>query len=149
MEARTPMTRQVIVIPPELPVDRAWALLRAHRIRHLPVVSGGKLMGIVSDRDLRLHATLEGDEPTFPGKIAAEVMTAALVTCQPETSVSDVVRRMTERKVDAIPVVDLEERLIGLVTTTDLLLLLIDWDEAKLPFDWELLDHSLASAAYA
>lgn len=143
------MTRRVVVIPPELPLLRAWRILRSRRIRHLPVVSGGALLGILSDRDLRLHGTLEGEELTFPSKVAAEVMTPAPVTCQPDTSVGDVVRRMTERKIDAIPVVDHTERLVGLVTTTDLILLLIEEEEAKLPFDWELVEHTALGQAVA
>ena len=42
------MTRKVIVAPPELPLDRAWQLMRREQFRHLPVVSGGALVGIVS-----------------------------------------------------------------------------------------------------
>jgi CBS-domain-containing membrane protein len=64
--------------------------------------------------------------------------------CEPDTDVCDLVRLMTEKKIDAVPVVDGTNQLVGLVTSTDLLLLLISRDEARipLPFVFDLESHS-------
>jgi CBS domain-containing protein len=69
-----------------------------------------------------------------------------LVTCEESTDVSELVHVMTERKIDAVPVVR-GLRLVGLVTTTDLLLLLLDSEEARpLPYDFRLIDDPRAFA---
>lgn len=139
--ASEPMTRRVVVIPPELPLDAAWAIMTRERFRHLPVVREGAILGILSDRDVLVRATLgPHDEVRPPSVPAAEAMTLAPYACEPTTDVADVVRTMTERKIDAMPVVDAAGRLVGLVTSTDLMLLLVRLDEAKapLPFEWEL-----------
>jgi len=143
------MTRRVIVIPPALPLSEAWKLMKGGRFRHLPVVENGVLVGIVSDRDvLRRSRDLDSDleVPKVP---TSQIMTPAPYVCSPDTHVADLVRIMTERKIDAVPVVTTDNRLVGLVTSTDLLLLLISLDEAKvpIPFDFEL--DSVAVSAYA
>ena len=50
MRANVPMTRDVIVVPPELPLDVAWQIMVRHRIRHLPVVRARALIGILGPR---------------------------------------------------------------------------------------------------
>jgi acetoin utilization protein AcuB len=115
------MTRDVIVILPELSLKTAWAIMRRKHIRHLPVVRGGVLLGMLSDRDVLLHAT-PGDayEPVVPDKLVGEAMTPAPMVCEPSTPVTQLVRTMLERKVDAVPVM-----------SPDLLALLISSDEAR------------------
>lgn len=136
MQAATPMTRDVIVAAPELSLDAAWRIMQRRRIRHLPVVSQGVLVGILSDRDILLLSSAgpKGEVQVPPMKVG-EAMTPAPVVCDPEFPVGELARIMTERKIDALPVVSSTGALVGLVTSTDLMLLLIDWDEAKpLPF---------------
>jgi CBS domain-containing protein len=58
MDASVPMTRDVIVVPPTLSLLAAFAVMERERIRHLPVVQGGALLGILSDRDVLARATL-------------------------------------------------------------------------------------------
>jgi acetoin utilization protein AcuB len=141
MRAFTTMTRKVVVAPPRLPLDAAWRVMVERRIRHLPVVEGRRLVGMLSDRDVLLRATLDDDGRVIvPGVEVAFAMTPAPLVCAPLTSVSDLARTMIDRKIDAIPVVE-GERLVGLVTSTDLLALLVE-DETKqpLPFDFDLED---------
>lgn len=143
------MTRDVLVVPPELGLDAAWKLMDRWRIRHLPVVRAGALMGMLSDRDVLGRATVgrDGAVHIAAGLIVGEAMTPApLVTCEASTDVVELTRTMTEKKIDAIPVV-VGLRLVGLVTSTDLLRLLIERDEARrLPFDFRLVEaeHALA-----
>lgn len=145
MEASTPMTREVFVVPPELPLAAAWAIMKRERIRHLPVVQAGALLGILSDRDVLIRAELgSSNNVVVPSTPVGEAMTPSPITCDPGTQIADLVTLMTERKIDAVPVVR-GERLAGLVTTTDLLLLLITYESARpLPFEFHLRELSRA-----
>ncbi len=149
MRAKTPMTRKVIVVPPELTLRSAYHVMTRERIRHLPVVRAGALIGMLSDRDVLARGSLGKDGVLHLGSdiVVGEAMAPTpLVTCDESTDVADLVRMMTEKKIDAVPVVR-GLRLVGLVTSTDLLLLLIDQDEARpLPFDFDVVDDP---AAYA
>ncbi len=139
--AKEPMTRRVVVVPPAFPLSDAWRMMKQGRFRHLPVVEAGCLVGIVSDRDVLLHASPLGEGMMeVDGVTVTEVMTPAPYVCEANTDVADLVRTMTELKIDAVPVVDAAQKLIGLVTSTDLMLLLIRLEDAKLPlpFTFEL-----------
>ena len=133
------MTRDVTVVPPELPLVLAHRVMERERIRHLPVVRAGALLGIISDRDLLARGTLREDGSLFlPHDTVASVMTTTPVTAEVDTPVSTLVRLMTERKIDAVPIVR-GLRLVGLVTSTDLLLLLVDFDTATpLPYEFRI-----------
>jgi predicted transcriptional regulator len=87
-------------------------------------------VGVLSDRDLLKHA---------PDASCGEAMTAAPVTCLSNATVSGVAQLMVEHKIDSIPIVNSSGSITGLVTSTDLLSLLIDHDQANiLPFDFRL-----------
>jgi acetoin utilization protein AcuB len=135
------MTRDVIVVPHALSVAHAWKILQENRIRHLPVVDDGRLVGIVSDRDLLLLGhTQPSGELGFVDRAVGDIMTLRPLTCVPSTSVAEVVRIMTKHKIDALPVVS-GDRIVGLVTSTDLLLLL-DKAEEPLPFEFRVAEFS-------
>lgn len=139
MRAAATMTRDVIAVPPELPLITAWSLLGRWRIRHLPVVQGGKLVGILSDRDILLRAAPGDGDIVVGDDIVGEAMTVAPVSCTRDTPIGWIAKQMIELKIDAVPVTDAVGRLVGLVTSTDLLELLIDRDEAKvIPFDFQV-----------
>ena len=134
MNTSTVMTRDVVVVSPTVTVGSAARKMEKLRIRHLPVVEGGRLVGIVSDRDL-----MRGS----PNASCGEVMTAAPVTCLANASVSHVARLMIEHKIDSIPIVNYSGTLAGLVTSTDLLALLVDGYHAHpLPFEFRLQSAS-------
>jgi len=151
MRAATPMTREVIVVPPELPLVDAWGIMKTRRIRHLPVVRAGRLMGILSDRDVLLRATMgsSGDPVVEPRLLVAAAMTPAPFVCGASTPVEELVRTMTEKKIDAVVVVSDSDELVGLVTSTDLLLLLLSSDEASpepLPYEFQVREAASTSA---
>jgi CBS domain-containing protein len=124
------MTRDVVVVSPTVSVGAAAHLMNRLKVRHLPVVDDRRLVGILSDRDLLKHES----EVT-----CGEAMTAAPVTCSPQSSVGRVAQLMLEHKIDSIPIVSLSGTLTGLVTSTDLLGLLVDREQAQvLPFDFRL-----------
>ena len=132
MRAVATMSREVVCVPPELPLAKAWDLMQELRIRHLPVVQAGALVGILSDRDVLLRSN------TLPGMfkdtdLVGLAMTPGPLTCRSSTPVSRLAETMIERKIDALPVVSDGNpgRVIGLVTSTDLLALLVDADEEE------------------
>jgi CBS domain-containing protein len=136
MRTAAAMTRDVMVVPPELLVGAARKIMEHARIRHLPAVKEGRLVGILSDRDLlRLEAgDLEGE--AIP---VSEAMTPAPITCSITTTISRVAQIMLEHKIDSIPVVDPSGHLVGLVTSSDLLQLLVESAQVQaLPFHYRL-----------
>jgi CBS domain-containing protein len=139
--AHESMSRRVIVVPPDLALSEAYRLMTGGRIRHLLVMKGLRLLGIVSDRDVLVRAVLRDDgELDIPATPVEDAMTRSLVVCRPDTPVLELVQTMIEQKIDALPVVGDEDRLVGLVTTTDLLLLLTSTRESNAPppFDYEI-----------
>ena len=108
------MTSRPITITPEERLPHAVELMQQHRFRSLPVVGDGKLVGIVTDRDIRTN--LNHLESLEVGK----VMTTKVISVTPHTSVWDAARLLSERKIGAMPVVD-EGVLVGIVSTSDLL----------------------------
>ena len=94
----------------------AHKLLREHHIRHLPVLDGGHLVGIISDRDLHLVETLKDVDPQ---KVTLEdAMTPSPFTVAPDASLDDVVAEMAEKKIGSAVVVD-NNKVVGVFTTID------------------------------
>src|SRR5207249_7694163 len=111
---RDVMTRRLVTIGPETPCDAARRLMDEHRIRHLPVVAGGRLVGMVSDRDVRPAGSQS------PGTVAGRIMTPDPVTVTSETRVEHAARLMLDARFGSLPVAD-GNALVGIVTYTDLL----------------------------
>ncbi|HEX7126893.1 MAG TPA: CBS domain-containing protein [Thermodesulfobacteriota bacterium] len=112
---------------PEMPVAEAYRRMRRGGFRHLPVIEGGRLVGIVSDRDLPLARP----EVATPGSVQAadqamarlavrDVMSREVTTVDPDRPVEEAARVMLDLRVGSLPVVD-EGRLVGILTETDLL----------------------------
>ncbi|MBI4587829.1 MAG: CBS domain-containing protein [Candidatus Rokubacteria bacterium] len=106
------MVKPVVTAAPDTPAGVAWRLLRQARVRHLPVLDRGLLVGIVSDRDLR----------TAPSEAArlAEIMTRTVFVLSPDASVRRAARLFRERRFGAMPVLDGRE-LVGIVSVVDVL----------------------------
>ncbi len=109
-------------------LDFADDVMQLGQIRHMPVLEQGRLVGIVSQRDL-LAASLSKAldfEPrqrrSFMRSVeVSEVMSKGVVSVSPETSVQEAARLILRRKIGCLPVVDGEGVPLGLVTETDLL----------------------------
>ena len=126
-DVRGLMTPTPISVSPSTPVDEARALMQQHRIRHLPVLDQGRLVGIVSDRDIRLvlpspATSLSVHEIGYllTRLTVAEIMTRGPLTIAPERPITEAARRMLAHKVGALPVVA-DGQLVGIVTRTNLL----------------------------
>lgn len=117
MLVRGRMTRDVVTVEPSVTVSRALAIIRDHNIRHLPVVEGARLVGVVTDRDLRLAV----DPDTDPGDVAvSDVMTGSPVTVPPGLPVESAARLLIESRIGCLPVVE-DDELVGILTETDLI----------------------------
>jgi acetoin utilization protein AcuB len=121
------MRLEVNTVPPELSLEQAHELMLKLGVRHLPVVSGHKLAGVVSDRDILLACTRSPDGAfSYPESTVGEVMTLSPEVAGPDVHVAQLAQAMVERKIDALPIVSGDNDLLGLVTSTDLLLLLTE-----------------------
>ena len=127
MLVRDVLTPNVISVTPKTTLPEAVRLMRERGIRHLPVVEDGKLVGIVSDRDLKRAmaspaTSLEVHELTYLlNRLAVgEIMTRTVITIGAMFPVEEAARLMVMEKVSALPVTD-ADRLVGIVTETDVL----------------------------
>jgi acetoin utilization protein AcuB len=110
------MTASPLTIGAEQNLEHAHAVMREHRVRHLPVLHGGKLVGIISQRDLMLIESLPGvDAREVP---VEDAMTTDLYTVSPATTVAKVATEMAERKLGSAIVLSGDE-VIGVFTVTD------------------------------
>lgn len=120
------MTTPVITTSPEMPIAEALNLMKSKNIRRLPVVKNGKLVGIVSDKDL-LHASpsqatsLSIWEMNYLlSKVTVEkVMTSEVLTVSEDTPIEEAARIMADNKIGGLPVVRGSE-VVGVITETDL-----------------------------
>ena len=121
---RDSMTREVLTVTPETTAAEALALCRENRIRHLPVLEGGRLAGVISDRDLRAATPALGDPARAEalGRLrVADGMARDVVTVRPEDPIEDAAMAMYERKIGCLPVVGEGDSLVGIVTSSDVL----------------------------
>jgi acetoin utilization protein AcuB len=109
------MQSTLVTVTPETTLAEARRLTRQRGIRHVLVVANDRLVGIVSDRDLK-DATGE--------TAVSEIMTRAVITVAPNAPVEDAGRVMVREKISALPVT-LGGRLVGIVTETDVLQLFV------------------------
>jgi acetoin utilization protein AcuB len=121
------MKQKVLTLGPEASAFEALRLCRERRIRHIPVVKDERLVGIISDRDLRDASPPLGD----PDRVSTmkeirleDVMTREVITTHPEDTIVHAAREMYERQIESLPVVD-EEKLLGIVTSSDVMRALI------------------------
>ena len=119
------MTRRPVTVSPETTVAAAVSAMRRGRFRHLPVVAGAELVGVVSDRDLEVSpgapvevAEALGDRPV------AEVMTSQPITVWPDEPVEVAARLLVDHAIGCLPVVAGEE-LVGILTESDMFAVLL------------------------
>lgn len=118
----------IFTCPIESSVREAIALLAEKRIGALPVLQDGTVMGVFSERDVIYR--LQSDGPAMLDHKVGEVMTAPVVTVEPETDVISALTLMTRRRVRHLPVVK-DGVMVGLVSIGDLVKFRIDAIESE------------------
>jgi acetoin utilization protein AcuB len=121
-KVRDIMTASPHTIGRDQSVAEAARRMRAHRVRHLPVLEGGALVGLLSDRDVRLVESLDGPPPEDIS--VGEVMTSEVFAAQADDDLAEVVATMAERRIGSVVVMK-GANVIGILTTTDALGLLV------------------------
>jgi adenylylsulfate kinase len=126
MQVRDLMTRTLITVTPDTSVTEARALMTKERIRHLLVTENDRLVGLITDRDVRLSlpspaTSLSVWELNYllARLTVRETMTKAVITVDPDRDARDAARIMLDHKIGALPVLE-GTRLVGIVTETDL-----------------------------
>jgi acetoin utilization protein AcuB len=117
------MTRKPWTIDRTAKMTEAHRLMREHQIRHLPVVDGDRVVGIVSMRDLHLLETLPG---VSPDEVDVEdAMSTELFVASESDELADIVERMVEARVGSAVVMD-PQGLVGIFTSVDAMRALAD-----------------------
>jgi CBS domain-containing protein len=127
MQVGNVMQTTVVTVTPETSLAEAQRVMHEKRIRHLPVVSGKKLVGIITDRDIR-EAVPSAATTLSRGEIAYQMdnttvkscMTKAVITISPEMELAQGARMLLEHKFGCLPVVE-RGALVGIVTEIDFL----------------------------
>jgi acetoin utilization protein AcuB len=123
------MTADVQTIGDEQPMSVAHRMMRENRIRHLPVLHRSKLVGVVTDRDLRMVETLSDVDPV---KVTvSEAMTSNVYTVDPDIGLDEVVSAMALHKYGSAVVVD-HGHVVGIFTTVDACRALADLLQTRL-----------------
>jgi acetoin utilization protein AcuB len=110
------MNTSVIAISPKAEAERAWSEMRTKAVRHLVVMEGKRVVGVLSDRDLggRNGASVRR------GRTVSELMTPQVVTAEPATTIRQASNLMRGRTIGCLPVLE-DGRVVGIVTITDIL----------------------------
>ena len=121
------MTGSPVTLKPEDTLDLANNVISLGRIRHIPVVEDGRLIGLLSERDLMGAATIEifglkqkRKSALLKTVLIKDVMKKRVISVKPDTPIKDAAPLMADKKIGCVPVVE-SGTLVGLLTTTDIL----------------------------
>ncbi|MGE0867092.1 MAG: CBS domain-containing protein [Kofleriaceae bacterium] len=117
------MTLNPCTISPQDTVATAFALMRSHGFRHLPVTKNGKLVGIISDRDLRIDRTRGATD--LEAIRAEDVMTKTVIAVAPETPMDQALQLMSAMRCSSLVAID-KTGVAGILTASDALWALSD-----------------------
>jgi len=125
------MTKKVFTVEPGDMIDRVFFLLHYEKVRHLPVIEKGKVVGIVSDRDLYKALGPKSNSGSIAAEGATElhvlpkkvthIMHRGVITVTTDTYASKAAELMAENRIGALPVVDAKNKLVGILSATDIL----------------------------
>jgi acetoin utilization protein AcuB len=129
---RDRMTTELTTVGLADPIRRAWDLIEEEQLRRFPVVEGDRLVGIVTDRDVRnaIASSVVLTEKRYHDFLLdtvkiESIMTADPVTVTPDTQLRDAAQLLLDLKVGGLPVVE-QGRLVGIITETDMIETLIE-----------------------
>lgn len=117
MKIRDLMTPSVHTINPEASIREAARLMAEADIGALPVSSGDRLTGMVTDRDIVIRAIAAGKNPDAT---VGEVMSHEVLYCREDDDLQDVCENMSDLQIRRLPVVNAAKRLVGIVSLADI-----------------------------
>lgn len=129
MKVKDLMSKKLFTVGPEDMLDKVFFLFNFEAIRHLPVVEKGKVIGVLSDRDLkkimgpRKKIVSEKDDGTqfiVHARRVRTIMNRGLTTIGPDEQAADAAAIMAKKKIGCLPVVK-KDKLVGIITSTDIL----------------------------
>jgi len=120
MLVREAMTQHAEWIGPELSLTEVAQTMRDKGIGCVPVGADDRMVGMITDRDLACRAVADGLNPKTAK--AKQVMTKGVTWCFDDDNVESAVRRMEEKKIHHMPVINHQKRLIGILSLSDLAL---------------------------
>ena len=115
----TIMTRNLVTVTPEDSLDTVRQTFMTNSLHHLPVIEGGKIVGILTTYDLWKNEIAPEDYPTAKVK---QIMSTKIAKICPNDKIGTAAEVFLSNKFHALPVVDDDDRLMGIVTTFDVLL---------------------------
>lgn len=113
---RDAMTRSVHTIGASLTLADAARMMKKHKIRHLPVLEGNALVGLLSDRDVQVLSSVSELDPSCI--LVEDAMTKAPWTVLPTTPLLEVATHMAKKKLGSAVVLE-NDKVVGVFTTTD------------------------------
>ncbi|MBW2147674.1 MAG: CBS domain-containing protein [Deltaproteobacteria bacterium] len=115
MRVKRRMARELITISRDYTIKRAMELMKKHEIRHLPVVENGRMVGMVTESDIRaVHLASMIEDITV-----ADIMLINPIIISPDTPIEDAARFLVENRISGLPVIE-NDQLVGMITTTDI-----------------------------
>ena len=120
MLLREIMHTDVLTVSPETKLCEAYRLMHERKIRHLPVLDGEKLVGIITDRDLRFATSKLSEVPFDPEETVQNVMIKKVITAHPDDPIEIAARIMRDLKIGSLVIME-NGKLAGIVTGIDLL----------------------------
>ncbi len=141
MKVKELMTQNVLTVSPLDKIDRVFFLINFENIRHVPVVDKGRLVGMLSDRDLKkvlgpvkkMVEKSDGTTVTIVSRQVRTLMNRKLVTIEPEQRAADAAAIMANKKIGCLPVVH-KDKLVGIITATDILKAFVQLSNLIEPF---------------
>lgn len=142
MRVRDVMTRNVETIGAAAPAQAAIGRMVTGKVRHLPVVNAlGGLVGVLTDRDLRHHLFSPGvfeqigrvsSDELLKAVTVKQIMSSPAISVRADDHLETAARLMVECKIGSLPVVE-NDRVVGIITETDLLRRIVITEEARRP----------------
>jgi acetoin utilization protein AcuB len=121
------MTAMPHTVGRDIPLKTALSMMREHHIRHLPVQDGGKLVGILTDRDVKLASSFADAQ----GLNVEEVMTPDVYKVKPEAALDAVVTEMAEHKYGCAVIEQGNGKVVGIFTSIDAMRVLAETLDAN------------------
>lgn len=110
--AKDIMTQDVVTVSPDTRLRDVAKILAEKRISGVPVVDAGKVVGVCSEADILKAGNMD--------RTAAEVMATDVISVEPDTSVTEIARLMSDHGIKRVPVVDSSGNLVGIVSRADI-----------------------------